>query len=138
VEPPCLTGGCQCGAVRYEITDKPVGSMICHCQTCRRLSAAPVMAWLTVPTNSFRYTDGSPRTFRTSPPVLRSFCAACGTHLSYVHSDDLDHVEVSTCSLDHPEAVPPTHHSWLSHNVDWVRFGDGLPTFPGSRYGGAV
>lgn len=97
MEPPCLTGGCQCGAVRYEITDKPVGSMICHCRTCRRLSAAPVMAWLTVPTESFKYTDGNPRTFRSSPPVLRSFCAACGTHLSYVHSDDPDHVEVSTC-----------------------------------------
>ena len=130
----CWEGGCQCGTLRYEIRDKPVGSMICHCHTCRRLSAAPVMAWLTVPAKAFKYTAGSPRAYRSSPPVLRSFCGACGTHLSYVHADHPEHVEVSTCSLDHPEAVPPTHHSWLSHNVAWVRFGDGLPNFRESRY----
>jgi hypothetical protein len=138
VETQNLAGGCLCGAVRYQITGTPVGSMICHCRTCRRLSAAPIMAWLTVPAQKFKYTTGTTRSFRSSPPVLRSFCEVCGTHLSYVHADDPDYVEVSTCSLDRPESVPPTHHSWLSHNVDWIRFDDGLPNFPGSRFGGAV
>lgn len=38
-------------------------------------------------------------------------------------------VDVTTCSLDDADAFPPTHHSWLSHDLGWVRFGDGLPAF---------
>ena len=133
-----VEGGCQCGAVRYRITGTPSGSMICHCQTCRRLAAAPVVAWLSVAALHFAYTKGQPRSFRSSPPVLRSFCSNCGRHLSYVHADEPDMVDVSTCSLDDPAQWPPTHHSWLSHDVGWVTFGDGLPTYAKSRYGGIV
>lgn len=42
-------------------------------------------------------------------------------------------LDITACSLDDPNAFPPTHHSWLSHDLGWVRFGDGLPTFPQSR-----
>jgi len=44
----------------------------------------------------------------------------------------------TTCSLDSPGAFSPTHHSWLSHGVEWVRFGDGLPTFQQWRNDNAV
>jgi hypothetical protein len=133
--PERTEGGCLCGAVRYRIVGDVAGSMICHCQSCRRLTAAPVVAWLTVAASDFHVTKGTPKQFRSSPPVLRSFCGRCGTHLFYTHEGDVSHVEVSTCSLDVPDAFPPTHHSWLSHDVAWLRFGDDLPSYPRSRYG---
>ena len=134
---PHVEGGCFCGALRYRLARAPVGSMVCHCQSCRRLFTAPVVAWLTVGEKDFAFTQGEPAVFSTSSPVTRWFCATCGSHVAYVHSGDPGSVEVATCSLDDPAAFPPTHHSWLSHDLPWVRFGDGLPTFPQSRYGAA-
>ncbi|MFL6681402.1 MAG: GFA family protein [Burkholderiaceae bacterium] len=131
-----LEGGCFCRAIRYRLAGAPHGSMVCHCRTCRGLFAAPVVAWLSVPKAAFAFTQGTPATFSTTPPVTRWFCGRCGTHVAYEHADEPGWVEVATCSLDDPSAVPPTHHSWLSHDVAWVKFGDGLKTFPRSRHDG--
>jgi hypothetical protein len=128
-----VTGGCQCGAVRYEASGACLNSMVCHCRSCRRAAGAPVVPWVTFPQSGFRLTRGAPKEFRSSPPVVRTFCAACGTPLTYRHSDYADAIDISTCSLDEPERFPPTHHSWLSHDVSWVKFGDGLPAFSGFR-----
>jgi hypothetical protein len=49
--------------------------------------------------------------------------------LTYEHSDSEGSVDITTCSLDDPELFPPTHHSWLTDDIAWIRFGDGLPTF---------
>jgi len=127
-------GGCICCAIRYRVTGKPTNSMVCHCRTCRRVAASPVVAWVTFPTAQFRLLQGHPSEFRSAQPVRRTFCAACGTPLTYEIGDSVGFIDVTTCSLDDPELFPPTHHSWLSHELSWVRFGDGLPTFQESRH----
>ena len=127
-------GGCFCKAIRYRIAGRPTGSMICHCQSCRRVAAAPVVAWVTVNSKDVRLLLGTPVEFSSSPSVRRSFCGACGTQLFYRKSSEPDSLDVATCSLDDPSAFPPTHHSWLSDDIAWVKFGDGLPTFAKSRY----
>jgi hypothetical protein len=128
-----IEGGCFCKAVRYRLAGMPSGSMICHCQSCRRVIGAPVVAWLSVAKRDLQMLTGVPTTFATSPPVCRSFCANCGTPLFYTHASEPDLIDVATCTLDDPNAFPPTHHSWLSHDTVWVKFGDGLPTYPKSR-----
>jgi hypothetical protein len=127
-------GGCACGAIRYRTSGTPTNSMVCHCRSCRRISGAPVVAWVTFPIARFQFIAGKPSEYRSSKPVRRTLCAACGTPLTYVHDDSPDTLDITTCSLDAPGAFPPTHHSWLSHDVAWVKFGDGLPAFPRSRY----
>jgi hypothetical protein len=57
--------------------------------------------------------------------------------LTYRSAPSPGEIDVATATLDDPGRYPPTHHSWLSHNVAWVTFGDGLPTYPKSRGGGA-
>ena len=126
-------GGCICGAVRYRVSGKPGNSMVCHCQTCRRVAGAPVVAWVTFATDQFQLLRGKPSQFHSSEPVLRTFCGACGTPLTYEHREGGGFVDITTCSLDDPNLFPPTHHSWLSHDLAWVRFGDGLKTFQESR-----
>ena len=128
-----IEGGCLCGSIRYRVSGKPTNTMVCHCQTCRRAAGSPVVAWLTFAKTDFRISKGIPIEFSSSPPVRRGFCGTCGTPLTYSHRDSPDAIDVTTCSLDDPKAFPPTHHSWLSDNVGWVRFGDALPTFPQSR-----
>ena len=128
-----VEGGCLCGAIRYCVSGKPMNTMVCHCQTCRRAAGSPVVAWLTFARADFRLSKGQPAEFSSTSPVRRTFCGSCGTPLTYSRRDSPDSVDVTTCSLDDPDAFPPTHHSWLSDDVGWVRFGDGLPTFPQSR-----
>jgi hypothetical protein len=103
--------------------------MVCHCRTCRRVAGAPVVAWVTFATERFRFVQGEPAHFNSTPPVTRTFCHDCGTPLTYAHADSPGTLDITTCTLDDPEAFPPTHHSWLSHDLAWVRFGDGLPAF---------
>lgn len=128
-----VEGGCYCGAVRYEANGECSNTMVCHCQTCRRVAAAPVVAWLTFPMSGFRFTKGKPREFKSSAPVARAFCGDCGTPLTYRHDSYVDAIDIATCSLDEPARFPPTHHSWLAHDLTWVKFGDGLPAFPEFR-----
>lgn len=127
-----IEGGCHCGAVRYAI-GAVQQSMICHCRSCQRVSGAPVVAWLTVAPKDFRVTKGAPTRYESSPGIERGFCSGCGTQLTYARTDDGSYIDVTTASLDEPDAFPPSHHSWLSHNIAWVKFGDGLPAFPKSR-----
>ncbi len=122
-----IEGGCLCGAVRYCATATPSNSMICHCNTCRRAAGAPVVAWITVPAPSFALVRGEPSRYASSPGVERTFCAHCGTPLTYVHARRPEDVDITTASLDHPEAFPPTWHGWTEDSVPWVRFGDDLP-----------
>jgi hypothetical protein len=119
----------MCGNVRYAASGPPGGSMICHCRSCRKAAGSPVVAWVTFRPETFAFTRGTPGTFHSSPGVTRTFCASCGTPLTYMHDDRPDDLDVTTCSLDDPEAFPPRHHAWLSHSPAWVRFGDGLPTY---------
>jgi hypothetical protein len=127
-----IEGGCFCGAIRYRASKAPDASMICHCRSCRRVAGAPAVGWLTFAARAVVFT-GEPGEFSSSEPVRRSFCRSCGTQLTYRHAAHSDEIDVATCTLDAPEAFPPTHHSWLSDDLPWVRFGDGLPTYPGSR-----
>ena len=126
-----IEGGCFCGAVRYRASAPPKASLICHCASCRRAAAAPAMPWVTFAADDFSITRGDLATYRSSPPVRRGFCGACGTPISYEHDERPDEVDVTTVSLDDPEAFPPTHHLRLMEALAWVRFGDGLPAYRG-------
>ena len=128
-----IEGGCHCGAVRYALAARPEASMICHCRTCRAVSGAPVLAWISIAADKFAITKGKPARYASSPDVARQFCAQCGTQLTYAGPDYDNAIDITTVSLDDANAFPPTHHSWLSHDLAWLKFGDGLRTFPKSR-----
>jgi hypothetical protein len=128
-----VEGGCHCGAIRYTLSAQPSGSMICHCRACRGVSGSPILAWLSVARDGFAFNKGHPKEYVSSGGVLRQFCGRCGAQLTYARIDDEDSIDVTTASLDDPNAFPPTHHSWLKHDLDWIKFGDGLPTHEQSR-----
>lgn len=128
-----LAGGCYCGRVRYEAAGEPFNESSCHCSICRRTTGAPFVAWFSVPRSQFRVIKGSPASFRSTPKALRSFCAACGTQLTFEHDDFAHEVDVTTCSLDDPNALPPKDHIWTASRLRWVHLADGLPEFRGER-----
>jgi hypothetical protein len=125
-----MTGGCQCGRIRYEIKGEPVDCTACHCDDCRRASGAPFTAWLSVRSDGFCVVAGRPRAYTSSPGVERTFCADCGTPLTYRHPAFADEVDVTAGSLDSPGDAPPQHHTWTSRKLAWVQIADGLPQHP--------
>lgn len=120
-------GGCLCGAVRYRFAGEPSTSSVCHCRSCRLASGASPVAWVVVPLERFAWLGGPPTTFRSTPPVQRSFCARCGTPIAYQHDDALHEIELTTATLDEPERFPPRYEIWLEDKLAWSMANPRLP-----------
>lgn len=128
-----LEGGCFCGFVRYRVQGTPTHETNCHCTICRRTTGAPFVTWFTVPPGDFIFTAGTPARFSSSVHGTRSFCPRCGTQLTFQSTRAADELDVTTCSLDDPELVPPRDHTRISSRVSWVELSDDLPEFPEDR-----
>jgi hypothetical protein len=113
-----LTGGCQCGAVRYRLDAAP-GASICHCRMCQKASGGPFMAFGGVPNSSFVVTRGALSTFRSSDIAERGFCAACGTPLTYRLVGGR-RVGVTLGSLDAPNGVAPEEQLGADSRISWL------------------
>lgn len=124
-----VEGGCLCGAVRYRVDGVPIVTSICHCWTCRRASGAPSVAWVVLRANDFTLVKGRPARFRSTPPVVRTFCAACGTPLTYQHDHSPDTIDVTTATLDSPARFAPTREVWTEHRIAWQPLSENLPHF---------
>lgn len=131
-----LQGGCYCGAVRYEVFGETFNSTICHCSDCRKASGAPAFAWFSVKTAGLGWTSGKPRQVRSSTRAVRSFCADCGTTLTWQEDAWPDEIDIATASLDDPEALPPADHTYTRSRLSWVNIDDGLPHYPATRSAG--
>jgi hypothetical protein len=126
-----LTGGCLCGALRYEIDGTGGDVSHCHCGMCRKASGAAFATWLGVDHEKFCYTQGAPTSYRSSDMAARSFCATCGSQLQFDYLGPLDHTHESVGSLDEPARVQPERHIWVQDRVSWADYADGLPEFSG-------
>lgn len=122
-------GGCLCGAVRYEARGPAENLCFCHCTSCRRAAGASPVAWGTFPLAQLTITRGALALHKSSPPVERGFCAACGGALTYRHEGRADAIDVTLASLDSPAALRPECHIWVSDRVDWAPLADGLPQY---------
>jgi hypothetical protein len=93
MSPIVSEGGCLCGAVRYRITGAPRSSSICFCRSGRLACGAPAVTWFVVAVNQYVLLGGQLVAFRSSPEVVRSSCARCGTPVAYQHVDDSDSID---------------------------------------------
>jgi hypothetical protein len=121
-----LTGGCQCGAVRYRLDAAPTGANVCHCRMCQKAGGAPFMAFAGVPLRDFVVTRGQVATFVSSDIAERGFCSACGTPLTY-RGLKAAHISVTIGSLDEPNAVAPETQLGVESRVNWLTDALALP-----------
>lgn len=123
-------GGCQCGAVRYEVTGEPQHVALCHCNDCRKSSGAPMVAWAAFADTQFKLIEGEPVTFNSSGAAMRSFCAKCGSGLYYRNAEFLPGiVDIQSATLDDPDALPPSVHIQVAERLGWMETAHSLPLF---------
>lgn len=118
-----LTGGCQCGAVRFRAGGELGRASICHCRMCQKAFAGPFGALVTVSVADLVWTRGAPSRFQSSDQIRRGFCAACGTPLTFEWS--ADKIDLAVFAFDDPSAVEPVvqlavegRPAWMEHLAD--------------------
>lgn len=130
------TGGCLCGAIRYEITMQPGPVSFCHCGQCRR-QHGHVGAYTTFPRDAFRLVGGETlRWYQASEKARRGFCAACGTVVFWDPIGE-GRLDVTAGSFDEPTGLKADRHIFVEFKGDYYVIGDdGLDriesTSPGS------
>jgi hypothetical protein len=126
IEAP-VSGGCQCGAVRYGATAVLDSSHICHCRMCQKAVGNFFAALIGIPRDAFTWTRGQPALFKSSDPVTRGFCRDCGTPLLYDYVTS-KHLNVTIGSLDNPAQFPPQVQFGKEARMPWFSDLCTLPT----------
>jgi hypothetical protein len=122
-----LTGGCQCGAIRFAVSGTPNRVSICHCRMCQKASGAPFASFADIDKNDFTWTKGTPAAFQSSTIAMRDFCSACGTPLAFRRIDG-PRIEIMTGTFDRPDRVVPTRQFGTESRLGWVVGISNLPS----------
>ena len=128
-----FTGGCVCGAIRYECTAQPseISMFKCHCRDCQRLGGGPYAPVVYVPARTFRVVRGTIRNHTTQSELgglhKRGFCADCGSRLT--GGETSDSIGMTASSLDDPSWFKPQFHMWTCDAQPWDQLESGAPAF---------
>jgi hypothetical protein len=124
-----MTGGCQCGAVRYALFQQPDNPHICHCRMCQKAFGSFFAPLTGVPLEKFEITRGKLSIFMSSDQTERGFCQNCGTPLT-IHDVGSPRIAVAIGSLDEPANVAPKVQYGIEGRLPWF---DSLPGLPGDK-----
>ncbi|WP_309621371.1 GFA family protein [Novosphingobium sp.] len=126
------TGGCLCGAVRYEVSGDPAMQLVCHCSHCQKQAGSAFSTIAGVPERAMTVTLGAPVTFidhgESGQPVERQFCGTCGSPLFSKVMAAPGMVFIKTGTLDDSSWFKPSAHIWTKSKQSWVDLGD-VPAF---------
>ena len=118
-----ITGGCVCGAVRYESSATPIVMVRCHCRDCQRTTGGPYVPAVVFPFTAFRMTRGSVTHYATPSEGgshnLRGFCARCGSRLTGVEDEERGIIGVVASSLDDPSIFAPAFETFVADAQPW-------------------
>jgi len=138
--PSPIPGRCLCGAVQIELTPPTELASHCHCESCRRAHAAPLVTWTGLAASQLRFARGEDHLerYESSPGTFRCFCRTCGTSMLSYYTPDSSTFGDLTGKVYVPVAVltealdrePDSHVSYEEH-VPWLEVGAGLPRYRG-------
>jgi len=128
------TGGCACGAVRYEFTGKPLIVHACHCRDCQRITGGAFVINLWMEAEQVKLTSGKLKRFGLKGGTGQDhevfFCGQCGTYLwSKYHGAPGDARFVRAGTLDKPQAFKPDVHIFTRSKLRWVVLPSETPAF---------
>jgi hypothetical protein len=127
-----LTGGCLCGAVRYEVTEPLVSASYCHCTRCQRRTGTAASAQARVAPGALRIIQGEElvREYAPEDGWPKCFCGVCGAALWSRHpTEELRGVRLGT--FDGDPGIRPQWHQFVAYAAPWEAIpDDGLPRYP--------
>lgn len=124
------TGGCLCGAVRFQAVGKPVVTGHCHCADCRLHNAGPVVTLVIFEADKVKFTAGKRKSYQSSPGIGRTFCDQCGTPLTLESETGSPRtIEFHISTFDDPNAYVPSLHWYHSRRIAWFDVADKLPRY---------
>ena len=120
-----LTGGCSCGAIRYEVTSFPLLLYTCSCTDCQTASGSAFALNMPVQTKSLRFVQGQPRPWRHASPsganVTSWFCGECGARLYGEREGRPDTMNLRAGTLDDTCWLTPVAHNFMRRAQGWIR-----------------
>jgi hypothetical protein len=131
-----LTGGCNCGAVRFEVTEPLVDAGYCHCTRCQRRTGTAASLNGGVAPHAFRLLSGADQLARFRPPggADKVFCATCGSALFSQSSASPERVGIRFGVLDRDPGIRPQYHQFVAYAAPWEKIpDDGLPRYDEGR-----
>ncbi|MEA2442563.1 MAG: hypothetical protein QOH76_3987 [Thermoleophilaceae bacterium] len=131
-----ITGGCNCGGVRFELTSPPLHASYCHCTRCQRRSGAAASPQAQVEPGSVRITRGEDllRAWEPDDGFAKVFCSACGSALFSRPPGEREPYSVRLGAFDEDPGVRPSFRTHVSSAAIWEPIpGDGLPRYPGPK-----
>jgi hypothetical protein len=128
-----LSGGCQCGKVKIDVTGEPMVAVNCHCLVCQRLSGSGHMFFLVYPAASVTI-KGEPSKFsyvaESGKMATRHFCPACGSQLYGTSEQMPGTYGISASCLEDTSAYRPRLTAFAKRLQAWDQLAEGIPSFP--------
>ncbi len=128
-----LTGGCGCGAVRFEVTSPLVSSTYCHCTRCQRRTGTAASANARAEPGSFRIVAGEDhlRAWKPEGGAEKWFCGECGSALYSRVPGDPERIGIRLGAFDQDPQIRPSAHQFVAYAAPWAVIpDDGLPRHP--------
>jgi hypothetical protein len=114
-----MTGGCQCGRIRYTVEIDDFEAYLCHCRMCQRATGGVSIAFKNVEKAKLKWSC-QPDYYASSPIARRPFCCKCGTPLGFEYSDS-EKCDLTVGSFDDPTRfVPVAHFGAESLHEAWI------------------
>lgn len=122
-------GSCLCRGVRFEIAGKLSAASHCHCTMCRKAHGAAFGTYAAAKAEDFRVLSGEEliTRYRSSPGIVRTFCARCGSTLQWLRESKPEIVDVALGVLDDDPGVRAECHIYVGSKAPWYEITDGLP-----------
>ncbi len=122
-----LSGGCQCGAVRFRVEGLLDDVSICHCRMCQKAFGGYYAPLVSARKAILEWTRGTPKRFQSSNIVARGFCDECGTPLTYEAPDG---IALAAGAFDNPAVLPPKLQYGTEAKIAFVDHLQELPGHP--------
>jgi hypothetical protein len=117
-DPHVMTGGCQCGRIRYEVAVADDEAYLCHCDMCKRATGGVSVAFKNVRIADVTWTAAEPDWYQSSPIAQRPFCSHCGTPFGFRFLEGGENMDLTVGSFDDPGFFRPTSQFAIERKLD--------------------
>ena len=130
-----MSGGCLCGAVRFELTAPPMIAGYCHCGRCQRRTGTASAVSVFVDPAAVTWLCGEDQIRCFTPPdgMLKCFCGRCGAHL-LSRAPDGSRMALRMAAFDSDPGIRPSYRQYVAYAASWEPIpDDGLPRYAEAR-----